>query len=192
MPAQVFDAIRVLRIGPTTVPIRILPGDKAAITMEGGGINAVKIGETLTVRQGSGFTATSTAGRVRGVSVSATVEGGGSRGSASATISGGAASAPSGAGVDMEDRSQNGQEPSTLTIYVPVGTAIEVKNHVNGKFQVGAVKGPLVIDQMVNAHVAVDGVTDVNIKMLVNCHGYIRATGEVTSGMTVNCDIRIA
>lgn len=83
------------------------------------------------------------------------------------------------------------EAPEKITIYVPQGTAIEVKNYVNGTFRMGAIKGPLAIDQMVNARIVVDEVTAVNINMLVNCHGHIHATDKVRRGMMVNCDVRI-
>lgn len=192
MSSQAFDDIRILIIGPLTIPLEILPGESTRVVMEGGQVNVTKSGQTLSVTQGSGFTAGSASGRgAHGVYVNASVTANGSKGSASATIHRETAHASAGGDSNTADSSESVQAPSKITIHVLEGTAIRVKNYVNGQFQVGAIKGSLTIDQMVNTQIAVDEVSDAKIGMLVNCQGYIHATERVKSGMMVNCNVSI-
>ncbi|MGC1953267.1 MAG: hypothetical protein WA970_12000 [Gammaproteobacteria bacterium] len=191
MSSQAFDGIRILSIGPITTPLEVVPGERTTVTMEGGQIKLVKLGETLSVTQGSSFTTTSIPGRGGSAFVNASVTASGSVGSVSATIRGEAASATADSDADTARPSDDAQAPDKITIYVPEGTAIQVKNYINGTLRVGIIKGSLAIDQMVNAQIAVEEITELEIKMLVNCHGYIHATGKVRSGMMVNCDVRI-
>ena len=187
MSSQAFDGIRILSIGPITTPLEVVPGERTMVTMEGGQIKLVKLGETLSVTQGSSFKTSSMPGRGGSAFVNASVTTSGSVGSVSTTIRGEAASATA----DTAHPSDDAQAPDKITIYVPEGTAIQVKNYLNGTLRVGTIKGSLAIDQMVNAQIAVEEITELEIKMLVNCHGYIHATGKVRSGMMVNCDVRI-
>lgn len=191
MATQGFDGIRVLSIGPTTIPLEILPGDRTTVAIESGKVKIVRSGETLSVSQGSSFTAKSTPGRAGSAYVNASVSSPSSTASASATIRGETVTTAADRDANLTADSENAQIPSKITIHVPAGTTIQVKNYVNGKFRVGAIKGPLVINQMVNAETAVDEVTDLNITMLVNCRGYIHATGNIKSGMMVNCDVKL-
>jgi hypothetical protein len=191
MSSQAFDGIRVLSIGPITIPVEVVPGDRTIVTVEGGKVRIAKSGETLSVSQGGSFTASSTAGRTGGAYANASVSASGFTSSASATIGDDTASVTSDSDPDLTDQKDDLLPPSKITIHLPEGTAIQARNYVNGMFRVGPIKGPLAIGQMVNAHIAVDEVTDVKIKMLVNCHGFIHATGKVKRGMMVNCDVRI-
>ncbi|MFZ0257431.1 MAG: hypothetical protein WAN46_17725 [Gammaproteobacteria bacterium] len=191
MSNQAFEGIRILSIGPITIPLEVFPGDRTTVTMEGGQVKVVKLGETLSVTQGSGFTTTSTSGQGGSAYVNASVTAHGSTNSVSATIRRETASATSDSDSNAAPHGENIQTPNKIIIHIPEGTAIRVNNYINGTLRVGTIKGSLAIDQMVNAQIAVDEVTELKIKMLVNCHGYIHATGKVTSGMMVNCDVRI-
>ena len=190
MSSQTFDGVRVLSIGPRTIPIEIFPSASTSVTIDGGQAKSVQSGETLSVSQGDGVSVRSSAGRAGSAYANASVTTSGSRGAASVTIRGETASATYDGEPSIAGHNEHAQGPGKITIHVPEGTAIEVKNHVNGTFRMGAIKGPLAIDQMVNARIAVDEATEVNIKMLVNCHGQIHATGKTKSGMMVNCDVR--
>lgn len=191
MSKQAFDGIRSLEVGPTTVPTEILPGSQATVTTEDGNVEIVQWGETLRVSQQSRFTSQGRARQAGHVNINVSVTAASAKDATSTTIHYETASSSQNGDPDLEAHSENAEAPRKIIIRLPEGVAVKIKNHVNAPLSVGAIKGPLVIEQMVNGQIAVEEVTDVELKMLVNCHGYIHPTGKIKRGMMVNCDIRI-
>lgn len=183
--------------------LEIMPGDAPVVTIQSGDPEAVQRGDVLHVGSWPGA-ASGGAGAPSGFQRQTSVRGGRVAAMSSASVTGGGSAASTatasgyaGAGspgrntVSAGARNAGGaSSDECLRVIVPIGTDIEIKNHV-GALHVGAVKGNLTIKQIVNGPLTVDEVVDFTLKMAVNAQGRVKATGKVAVKMAVNSQIDV-